>query len=48
MCPTAIAKESPNHTSTILKLAKSLTKLGCFLPVDLRGGGTEEKKTKEK
>ena len=39
--------ESLNHTSTFLKLAKSLTKLEYSLPVDLEGG-TEEKRTEEK
>ena len=39
-------QECPSHTSTFLKLVKSLIKLEYFLPVNLRGG-TEEKKTKE-
>ena len=34
-------QECPSHTSTFLKLVKSLIKLAYFLPVDLKGG-TEE------
>ena len=40
-------KEIPNHTSTFLKLAKSLTKLEYSLPVDLRGGERKKRGRKK-
>ena len=42
-------ERDPSNTFSLFKLDENLTKLRCFLPVDLGGRGkTEEKKTKEK